>query len=132
MADKDVDVVPVVNQVEAHPLLQQPELLELLKKNNIRIEAYSPLGSTEGSIRDLEDVKKIANDLGITPAQVLISWNIQRGDVVLPKSVTPERIQSNLLTVELPKEVFDQLNDLEKKHGTNRTNVPPFFDFDAN
>lgn len=132
LADKDVDVVPAVNQIEAHPLLQQPELYQLLKKNNIRVEAYSPLGSTEGSIRELDEVKKIANDLGITPAQVLVSWNIQRGDVVLPKSVTPERIQSNLLTLELPKDVFDELNALGKKHGTNRTNVPPFFDFDAN
>lgn len=132
LADKEVDVVPAVNQIEAHPLLQQRELAELLKKHNILIEAYSPLGSTKGSIREDEQVKKIANDLGVDPAQLLISWNIQRGDVVLPKSVTESRIISNLKTLQLPQDVFDQLSALEAKKGTHRVNIPPFFDFDSN
>lgn len=132
LADKEVDVVPAVNQIEAHPWLKQPELVSLLKKHDIVVEAYSPLGSSGGTIREHDEVKHIAKGLGIEPAQLLLSWNIQRGDVVLPKSVTALRIESNFLTLELPKDVFAQLNGLEEKYGTNRLTKPPFFDFDAN
>ncbi|KAK9477814.1 NADP-dependent oxidoreductase domain-containing protein [Lipomyces japonicus] len=110
-------VVPAVNQIEAHPYLQQTELFEFHKKHGIIIEAYSPLGNNlTNEPRTVDDpkVKEIADRVGISPAQALISWAVQRGQVVLPKSVTPARIEQNLKTVRLPDAEFEALNALEK------------------
>jgi L-glyceraldehyde reductase len=91
-------VVPAVNQVELHPYLPQDDLLEYSNKHNIHLTAYSPLGNNSaGAPRVMDDelVVQIANKLNKTPAQVLISWAAQRGTSVIPKSVTPSRIESN-------------------------------------
>jgi L-glyceraldehyde reductase len=96
---KKTDTVPVVNQIEAHPYLQQQELFDFCKKNNILIEAYSPLGNNQtGEPRTVDDPKvhEIAKKLGKDGGQLLASWGVQRGTVVLPKSVTESRIKSNL------------------------------------
>lgn len=90
--------MPVVNQVEAHPYLQQRELFDFCKENGILIEAYSPLGNNQtGELRTVDDanVKRIAKDLRRDGGQLLASWGVQRGTVVLPKSVTPARIKRN-------------------------------------
>ena len=88
-----VDVVPAVNQVEAHPLLPQPELYEYLKE--ITLEAYSPLGTSSSPLIKNKTIVEIADKNGVDPAQVLISWAVQRKTVVLPKSVTESRLVSN-------------------------------------
>ncbi|KAJ0279595.1 hypothetical protein CBS470a_009207 [Colletotrichum nupharicola] len=62
---------------------------------------------------------EIAKSLGKEPAQVLVSWAVQRGTVVLPKSVTPSRIEKNLEVFELPKDVFEKINSLDRKHRYN-------------
>ncbi|KAJ4174187.1 hypothetical protein NW754_004602 [Fusarium falciforme] len=98
--------VPAVNQIEAHPYLQQPELFDYCKSKGIQIAAYSPLETTK---------PKLGLDIG----QVLYSWGVQRGSVVLPKSVTPSRIESNLQVAELPQDAFKQLNDLERNKRYN-------------
>lgn len=88
-----------MNQIEAHPYLQQPALLEWSKQHGVFIAAYSPLGNNIYNIPRVVDdplVIETAKSLGKSPAQLLISWAVQRGTIVLPKSVTPERIQSNL------------------------------------
>lgn len=67
-------------------------------ENNLVLEAYSPLGST-GKVGDtlaVPEVKEIAQELGMTPEQVIINWHVQRGTIVLPKSVTPSRVVENL------------------------------------
>ncbi|KAG2174151.1 hypothetical protein INT43_004171 [Umbelopsis isabellina] len=88
------NIRPVVNQLEIHPWNTRTELVEFCKDQSIEIEAYSPL--TKG--RKLNDpvLVKIASKYQKSPAQVLIRWSLQHGYIVLPKSVTPERITSNL------------------------------------
>jgi len=100
---------PAVNQVELNFGNPQPELLAWAKLHGVLLEAYSPLGSSKQVKETLElpIIKKVAGDLGITPAQVIISWHAQRGVVVLPKSVHESRIQENFKIVTLPEEHFD-------------------------
>jgi 2,5-diketo-D-gluconate reductase A len=86
-------IVPAVNQIELHPLLQQLQLREVHAQLGIATEAWSPLG--QGSLLSNPTVTAIAEAHGKTPAQVLIRWHIQLGNIVIPKSVTPERIVSN-------------------------------------
>ncbi|RDW71700.1 hypothetical protein BP5796_07734 [Coleophoma crateriformis] len=114
---KTAKIKPAVHQIEAHPYLQQREFLDWHKEKNILVEAYSPLGNNIYSLpRAVDDavVVEVAKELNKTPAQVLISWAIQRGTVVLPKSVTAERIESNFQDFELPQDAFEKLNKLEK------------------
>ncbi|MEV0250463.1 aldo/keto reductase [Nocardia sp. NPDC050712] len=85
--------VPAVNQVELHPRLAQRELREFHAANAIATEAWSPLG--QGTLLDHPTLVAIAEELGRTPAQVIIRWHLQRGIIVIPKSVTPARIASN-------------------------------------
>jgi diketogulonate reductase-like aldo/keto reductase len=116
-------VVPAVNQVEAHPYLQQPELFDFCKSKNILIEAYSPLGNNQtGEPRTVDDelVSVVGRRLNMDGGQVLASWGIQRGTVVLPKSVTPSRIKSNLQVKELSQDAFNELNTLERHKRFNQ------------
>jgi diketogulonate reductase-like aldo/keto reductase len=90
----ETGVAPVVNQIELHPRLQQRELRRLHAQLGIVTEAWSPLA--RGELLDDPAVVAIAARHGRTPAQVLIRWHLQIGNVVIPKSVTPERIVENL------------------------------------
>ncbi|KHN97145.1 2,5-diketo-D-gluconic acid reductase A [Metarhizium album ARSEF 1941] len=87
-------VVPAVNQVEVHPFCQREALVELCNKHGIKIEAYSPLA--RGNKLEDPTIGAIAKKYNKTPAQILLNWNAARGNVVLPKSLTASRIQSNL------------------------------------
>jgi L-glyceraldehyde reductase len=95
---KTAKVVPAVNQIEAHPWLQQPELKAYHDKKGIHITAYSPLGNNiYGKARVLDDpvIQEVAKEVDATVAQTLIAWAVSRGTSVVPKSVTPDRIKSN-------------------------------------
>ncbi|RAK95406.1 aldo/keto reductase [Aspergillus ibericus CBS 121593] len=119
---KTAKIPPAVNQIEAHPYLQQRDLLEWSKDKGIVVAGYSPLGNNIYNIpRAVDDplVIETAKALNKTPAQVLISWAVQRGTVVLPKSVTPERIQSNFLDFILPEDAFDAIQSLERHQRMN-------------
>lgn len=129
LADYEVDVVPAVNQIEAHPLLTQPALFNFLKEKGILVSAYSPFGSQGSPLADNDAVKKIAKKYDVLPNQVLVSWAVQRGTTVSPKSVTESRIIDNIKTFELEKDDFDELNFLEKKEGEQRLNDFPLNDF---
>ncbi|MFD3457012.1 aldo/keto reductase [Streptomyces sp. NPDC058691] len=87
-------VIPAVNQVELHPRLQQRELRAFHAQHGIATEAWSPLA--QGALLGDPAVTSIADRLGRTPAQVILRWHVQIGNVVIPKSVTPERIRGNL------------------------------------
>jgi 2,5-diketo-D-gluconate reductase A len=103
---------PAVNQIELHPLLNQAELRAVNKQHNIVTEAYSPLGV--GKVLDDPTVTSIAGEYGRSPAQVLIRWSIQLGNVVIPRSGNPERIASNfdVFDFELTAEHMEALNGL--------------------
>lgn len=117
-------ITPAANQIEAHPYLQQRELFEYCKSKGILVEAYSPLGNnTTGEPRTIDDpeVHAVARDLGMDPGQVLVSWGVQRGQVVLPKSVTEKRIVGNFQDQVLSNDAMERLNKLEK---AKRYNFP--------
>jgi len=107
----DARLKPEMNQIELHPYLQQPAMLEFCNKNGVHVTAYSPLGSpdrpaglkAESEPVLLEDptIEMIAERRGVTQAQVLISWAIHRGTAVIPKSVNPARMKQNLAAVEV-------------------------------
>lgn len=105
-------VVPAVNQVEVHPFCQRQPLVDLCEKYGIKIEAYSPFA--RGNKLEDPTIVEIAAKYGKTPAQVLLNWNASRGNVVLPKSLTSHRIQSNLdfFDFELAPEDVEKINSL--------------------
>ena len=114
---KKTSILPAVNQIEAHPYLQQPKLKKLCESRGILIEAYSPLGNNQQNLPKAVDdpaVRKLAGEVGMDSGQMLYSWAVQRGTIVLPKSVTPSRIESNLQVKELPKEAYEALNEMER------------------
>jgi 2,5-diketo-D-gluconate reductase A len=88
-------VVPVLNQVELHPRLQQPQLRDFHATTGIATEAWSPLGRDSGLLDD-PVVRRIADAHGVTPAQAVLRWHLDLGTIVIPKSVTPARIAENL------------------------------------
>ncbi|KAI8981768.1 NADP-dependent oxidoreductase domain-containing protein [Mycotypha africana] len=110
---KTAKVVPAVNQIELHPYLPQFKLVEFCKSKGIHCSAYSPLGSTQSTLFEDETLGKIAKSYNVSLAQILISWGVTRGSV-LPKSVHPERIASNIETVELKDEEIQAINDISK------------------
>ncbi|MGE4426817.1 MAG: aldo/keto reductase [Solirubrobacteraceae bacterium] len=88
------DVVPAVNQIELHPRLQQTALRNLHARHGIVTEAWSPLA--QGAVLRHPTITGLAQRYGRTAAQVVLRWHLQIGNVVIPKSVTPERIRSNV------------------------------------
>jgi 2,5-diketo-D-gluconate reductase A len=106
-------VVPSVNQIELHPQLQQEQLREFHVGHGILTEAWSPLG--QGAALEEETIQRIASEHGRTPAQIVLRWHLQLGNVVIPKSVTPERIEENfdLLGFELDEEQMEAIGGLE-------------------
>jgi 2,5-diketo-D-gluconate reductase A len=105
---------PAINQVELHPYMQQPELRRVHEELGILTEAWSPLGRGQA----LEDptVVAIAEAHGRTPAQVVLRWHLQLGNVVIPKSVTPARISENLdvLDLELSDAEMERIEALDR------------------
>ncbi|MFE2938311.1 aldo/keto reductase [Streptomyces sp. NPDC059255] len=91
----ETSVVPVLNQIELHPQLQQAESRAFHAERSIATEAWSPLGQGKGLL-EVPTVVAIARKHERTPAQVVLRWHLQLGNVVIPKSVTPSRIRENI------------------------------------
>ncbi|MCH9639716.1 MAG: aldo/keto reductase [Betaproteobacteria bacterium] len=121
------EIRPAVNQIELHPFHQQPTMLEFCNKEYIVVTAYSPLGSTdrppqfknpnEPSLFENTTIVKIASANGLSSAQVLIRWAIQRGTSVIPKSVNPARLKQNFdaAGISLSNEDMKKIAALEAK-----------------
>jgi diketogulonate reductase-like aldo/keto reductase len=90
----ETETVPAVNQVELHPYLAQRELRAYQRDHGIATEAWSPIGQG-GDVLDDPAIGAIAESHDRSPAQVIIRWHLQSGNIVIPKSVTPERIAEN-------------------------------------
>lgn len=95
----ETSIVPALNQIELHPNLPQAELRAFHAEHGIATEAWSPLGRNNGLL-DSATVANLAEKYGKTPAQIVLRWHIELGNVTIPKSVTPSRIKENI-------EVFD-------------------------
>jgi len=91
----ETSVAPAINQIELHPLLPQAELRAFHAEHGILTEAWSPL-ARGGPVLSDPVIAEIAERVGKTPAQVILRWHIELGNVVIPKSVTPARIRENL------------------------------------
>jgi len=111
----ETDMVPAVNQVEMHPLFPQDELRAFHAEHGIVTEAWGPIGQGKGLLDDAE-VQKVAAEVGRSPAQVVLRWHVQRGDVAIPKSVHAERIRQNLAVFdfELTDDHMAQLRTLDQ------------------
>jgi 2,5-diketo-D-gluconate reductase A len=103
--ERETETRPTINQIELHPLFQQTELRPWNADHNIATEAWSPLA--QGAVLSDETIVSVADRHGKTPAQAILRWHLQLGNVVIPKSVTPGRIRENF-------DVFDfKLSDEE-------------------
>ncbi len=123
-------IKPAVVQVESHPYLPENELLDFCKEKGIVFLAFAPLGHgiKPGPIED-EVVLKIAEKIGKTPAQVLLSWAVQRGTTLLTTPKSLARAYENFNIGVLPQEAFDQINNIEIRQRFNsvvKTGVPGF------
>ncbi len=92
--EQETSTLPTVNQIELHPRLQQRELREWHAEHDIATEAWSPLA--KGQLLDDETISSIASAHGKSPAQAILRWHIQLGNIVIPKSVSRERIRENI------------------------------------
>jgi len=110
----ETDVVPAVNQIEAHPYLTQDDARGFGAAHGIVTEAWSPIA--QGKVLDDPTIVQVAEHIGRTPAQVTLRWHIQRGDVVFPKSVTRSRVEENfaLFDFELGPDDMDAITGLNR------------------
>ncbi|KAL6706555.1 Glycerol 2-dehydrogenase (NADP(+)) [Coniothyrium glycines] len=131
------EVKPMLNQIEMHPFLPNTELVKFCQEHDILLAAYSPLGSqnqipsTGEKVRTNKALNEVAERSGHDLAQVLLAWGLQRGYVVLPKSSTPKRIESNFLVPELSKEDFEAVEEVAKGRHTRFVNMKDLFGYDV-
>lgn len=108
-------VFPVVNQIELHPIFQQKELQKYDTENNIVTQPWSPLGNGNAELLNHSELKTIASQYSKTVAQVILRWHLQEGFCVIPKSVTPSRIEENfnVFDFELTEEEMNVVRSLD-------------------
>lgn len=115
---EETGVAPAIHQIELHPYFNQEHLRRVNEELGIKTQAWSPLGQGGDVLKD-STVTEIAQRHGATPGQVIIAWHLAIGNVVIPKSVTPQRIIENYraLEVELAPEDVQALSALSKADG---------------
>ena len=125
---RETDTVPAVNQVEVHPFFGNDGVRAYDREHGIATEAWAPIA--RGTVVDDPAATRIARAVGKSAAQVVLRWHIQRGDVVFPKSVTPQRIRENfaLFDFELSEADIDALSALDKGEAGRTGPNPDQFD----
>ncbi|XP_004641928.1 1,5-anhydro-D-fructose reductase isoform X1 [Octodon degus] len=115
---QNLRIKPITNQIECHPYLSQKRLISFCQARDVSVTAYRPLGGSSEGVDLIDDpvIKRIAKKHGKSPAQILIRFQIQRNVIVIPKSVTPHRIQENIqvLDFELTEQDMNDIFSLEK------------------
>jgi 2,5-diketo-D-gluconate reductase A len=125
---KETDTVPAVNQIEVHPYFANDEVRAYGRKHGIATEAWSPIA--QGKVLSDDVVEGIADGTGKSPAQVVLRWHIQRGDIVFPKSVTPQRVKENfeIFDFELSPDDVEAISELDRGESGRRGPNPDQFD----
>jgi len=119
--------LPAVDQIELHPRHQQREVVQWCQERGIRIEAWGPLGQGKYDIAEIPAIRDAAAAHGKTPAQVVLRWHIQNGNIVFPKSVNSSRIRENLeiFDFELSDAQIAQIDALDPGDGSGRVGHDP-------
>ena len=110
----ETDTVPAVNQIEVHPYLTNDAVRDYGREHGITTEAWSPIA--QGGVLEDPAIARVAENVGKTPAQVVLRWHLQRGDIVFPKSVTPSRMEENfdLFDFELEAADMEEITALDR------------------
>jgi 2,5-diketo-D-gluconate reductase A len=126
---RETDTVPAVNQIEVHPYFTNDAVRAYGAEHGIATEAWSPIA--QGKVLDDSVVTRIADAIDRSPAQVVLRWHIQRGDIVFPKSVTPERVKANfeLFDFTLGDGDIDALSALNQGEDGRTGPDPDTFDY---
>ncbi len=121
------NITPMVNQVEFHPYLQQPDLQRFCRQHNIQLEAWSPI--MRGRVMDVPELVELGGKYGKSPVQITLRWMLQREIVTIPKSVRQERIINNALVFDfsLTEAELAMIDDLDR--GARIGPDPNNFDF---
>ena len=125
----ETGTVPAVNQIEVHPYFTNEKVRAYGSEHGIATEAWSPIA--QGKVLDDPVITRIAEALGKSPAQVVLRWHIQRGDIVFPKSVTEQRIKDNfaLFDFELGDDDLSAISGLDKGEDGRTGPNPDTFDY---
>ena len=121
----ETDLRPTVNQIELHPALPQDELRAFNAENDIVTESWSPLA--QGELLSQPALQTLADKHGKTPAQVVIRWHLQLGNVVIPKSKTPSRIQENIAVFDFQLDNDDMATIADLETGIRTGGDPDLF-----
>jgi 2,5-diketo-D-gluconate reductase A len=124
----ECEVVPAVNQIELHPYFHNEDVRRYGEAHGIATQAWSPIA--QGEVLDDPEIAEVARRLGRTPAQVVLRWHIQRGNIVFPKSTTPARIEENfaLFDFELGPDDAGRIDALDRGEGGRNGPHPDSFD----
>ncbi|KAJ7775120.1 Aldo/keto reductase [Mycena metata] len=118
------EIIPATNQVELHPCLPQADLKAYCEAKNILLTAYSPLGGQGTFFAEDATVQGLARKLNASPAQIVISWAVQRGTIAIPKSENKERMRTNMTLVSLSAEDMKVLDTLHQQTGMHKSLLP--------
>jgi len=123
----ETGVVPAVDQIELHPAHQQREVTAWAEAQGVRIEAWGPLGQGKYDLFGLPAVKDAASAHDKSPAQVVLRWHLQRGNIVFPKSVRRERLEENLNVFDfaLSDAEIEAIDALDPRDGSGRVSAHP-------
>jgi 2,5-diketo-D-gluconate reductase A len=126
---KESETVPAVNQIEVHPYFTNDTVRVYDQQHGIATEAWSPIA--QGAVLDDPTITAIAEAVGKSPAQVVLRWHIQRGDIVFPKSITTERVKDNfeLFDFELGVDAMAAISALDRGERGRRGPHPDTFDY---
>ncbi|SHH03703.1 2,5-diketo-D-gluconate reductase A [Jatrophihabitans endophyticus] len=124
---EEAEIVPAINQIEVHPYLTQDDVRAFCGEHQIAVEAWSPIA--QGAVLDDPVIKAVAQKYDKTVAQVVLRWHIERGDIVFPKSTTPERIVENfdIFDFELAGDDVETISSVNRNERTGPD--PDTFDF---